>query len=67
MSASTPVTKAPAADKSVFARVWAAFVEARKRQAEREIALHRHLLPGQLQAAGEQLAPRSDKELPFVR
>ena len=42
------------------------FVEARMRQAEREIALHRHLLPAQLQAAGERLA-RSEKDLPFVR
>lgn len=59
-------TKAPAT-KGLFARAWAAFVEARMRQAEREIAMHRHLLPGQLQAAGERLAPRTEKELPFGR
>jgi hypothetical protein len=69
--AKASVTKAPAAgkglNKGLLARLWAAFVEARMRQAEREIALHRHLLPGQFQAAGERLAPRSEKDLPFVR
>jgi hypothetical protein len=59
--------KAPVAGKGLFARAWASFVEARMRQAEREIALHRHLLPGQLQAVGERLAPRSEKDMPFVR
>ncbi|MGD9920548.1 MAG: hypothetical protein AB7V13_03750 [Pseudorhodoplanes sp.] len=72
LSAKVPVAKAPVAKANLagnglFARLWAAFVEARMRQAEREIALHRHLLPGQFQAAGERLAPRSEKELPFVR
>jgi hypothetical protein len=60
-------TKATAATVGLFARVYKAFVAARMRQAEREIALHRHLLPGQLQAVGERLAPRSEKELPFAR
>jgi hypothetical protein len=50
----------------LMTRLWATFVEARMRQAEREIALHRHLLPAHLQAAGERLA-RSEKDLPFVR
>lgn len=69
--AKASVAKAPVAgkglDKGLFARAWASFVEARMRQAEREIALHRHLLPGQLQTVGERLAPRSEKDLPFVR
>jgi hypothetical protein len=60
-------SKASTAKPGLFARVWAAFVESRMRQAEREIALHRHLLPGQFQAVGERLAPRSEKELPFSR
>ncbi len=60
-------TPAATATKGFFARAYAAFVEARMRQAEREIAMHRHLLPGQLQAAGERLAPRSEKDLPFAR
>ncbi len=60
-------SKAPVAGQGLFARLWASFIEARMRQAEREIAMHRHLLPGQLQAVGERLAPRSEKELPFAR
>jgi hypothetical protein len=66
-SVKASVTNASVAGKGLFARAWASFVAARMRQAEREIALHRHLLPGQLQAVGERLAPRSEKDLPFVR
>lgn len=67
-TATIPVkTPATSGAKSFFARAYTAFVEARMRQAEREIALHRHLIPGQLQAAGERLAPRSEKDLPFAR
>ncbi len=68
ISAKTPAaTKVSAGTKGFFARAYAAFVEARMRQAEREIAMHRHLLPGQLQMAGERLAARSEKNLPFSR
>lgn len=49
-----------------FARAWKAFVASRMKQAEREIALHRHLLPSELQDFGNRLA-RSEKDLPFVR
>lgn len=55
-----------AATKSFFARVWEAFVKSRMRQAEREIAMHRHLLPAELQDAGLRLS-RSEKDLPFAR
>lgn len=65
--ASATSVKAPASGKGFLARAWAAFIAARMRQAEREIAAHIHLLPGQFQAAGERLAPRSEKDLPFVR
>ena len=37
------------ARKGFFARAWDAFVQSRMRQAEREIAAHRHLLPGEFQ------------------
>lgn len=40
---------APAA--SIWTRLWNAFIEARMRQAMREIALHRHLLPAELEAS----------------
>ncbi|MET0868308.1 MAG: hypothetical protein ABWY35_09410 [Pseudorhodoplanes sp.] len=49
-----------------FARAWKAFVRSRTQQAEREIALHRHLLPAQFESAAERLA-RGEKDLPFVR
>jgi hypothetical protein len=51
---------------SIFARAWKAFVASRMQQAEREIALHRHLLPTELQDFDNRLA-RSEKDLPFVR
>ena len=59
------VTK-PSAQKGFFARAWEGFVRGRMRQAEREIALHRHLLPAQFQEVGDRLA-RSEKDLPFSR
>lgn len=53
--------------RGLLARLWAGFVRARMRQAEREIALHQHLLPQQLEALGAGLDSRSEKDLPFVR
>jgi hypothetical protein len=50
----------------LLARFWKAFVDSRMQQAQREIALHRHLLPAELQDVGMRLA-RSEKDLPFVR
>lgn len=48
-----PKAAAPkaAAGTSVWTRLWDTFVEARMRQAMREVALHRHLLPAELEAA----------------
>ncbi len=68
-AAAIPATsaKVSVAGKGLLARAWDAFIAARMRQAEREIAMHRHLLPGQFQLAGERVAPRSEKELPFAR
>jgi len=62
--------KSPAkvpAKPGLLARLWRAFVESRMRQAEREIAMYRHLVPAELQLVGERLAPRTEKELPFSR
>lgn len=51
-AAPAPTAAKPAiAGQSVWSRLWNAFVEARMRQAMREIALHRHLLPGELEAS----------------
>lgn len=69
-TATVPVNRAasvPAAKRSLLARLWAAFVESRMRQAEREIAMYRHLVPGDLQMVGERLAASTEKELPFNR
>jgi hypothetical protein len=63
----TIAAKKTPARPGLLARFWAAFVESRMRQAERQIALHTHLLPGELQRVGERLAPRTEKELPFIR
>jgi hypothetical protein len=38
-------TAASGSRKSLLARIFAAMIEARMRQATRELALHRHLLP----------------------
>jgi hypothetical protein len=49
---SAKAVKAPAAvpAKSLWTRLYDAFVEARMRQAMREVVLHRHLLPADLEA-----------------
>jgi len=64
-SAAAFPAKAAAPKQSFFARAWAAFVASRMRQAEREIAMHQHLLPAEFQRAGERLA-RNEKDLPFA-
>jgi hypothetical protein len=40
-----PATKAAASRKSLVARFFDAVIEARMRQAMRELAMHRHLMP----------------------
>ena len=62
----TASRKALAPQRSVLTRLWNAFLESRMRQAEREIALHRHLLPLQLQQAGDRVTARGEKTLPFA-
>jgi hypothetical protein len=69
-SATATVQAAPAkagknTGKGLLARIWDAFIQSRMHQAEREIALHRHLLPAQFESAAERVA--RDKDLPFVR
>jgi hypothetical protein len=66
---STPLPAArTAAKKGLFARFVDAMIEARMRQAMREIAHHRHLLPDHmLEATGRQAALRNDGALPFTR
>jgi hypothetical protein len=63
----TGSAKAGAASKGLLARLWAAFIAARMRQAEREILLHSHLLPTEFRLASERLTERTEKDLPFIR
>jgi hypothetical protein len=53
--------------KSALVRFFEAIADARLRQAEREIAMHRHLLPADFEIAGHKINERSEDTLPFVR
>ncbi len=53
--------------KSVWKRLFEAVAEARLRQAEREIRMHRHLLPADFEIAGYKINERMEDSLPFVR
>ncbi|HZP77256.1 MAG TPA: hypothetical protein VFB45_14020 [Pseudolabrys sp.] len=50
---------------SFFGRVLKALMDSRMRAAEREIRLYQHLLPGQLERAGDRLTARNEDALPF--
>lgn len=43
---------------TIWTRLWNAFVEARTRQAMREIELHRHLLPAEFEALLKRNQPK---------
>jgi hypothetical protein len=58
--AASPATKAQSKGKGFFARLLDAMVEARMRQARREIAMHQHLV-------WKSDVNPVDKELPFGR
>ena len=62
-----PAAKTQPASQSWMRRFLVALMEARMRQAEREIALHRHLLPKELELSGDRLTPRNEDQLPFGR
>ena len=62
-----PATAPARQRKSIFARILNALLESQLRRAEREIALHRHLLPHDLEQFGDTLSPRSEDALPFGR
>jgi hypothetical protein len=64
-----PVSEAPvttsAARKSFFARVMDALIEARMRQARREIARHVAMLPYRLDERGNRLVKIGKTEMPL--
>jgi hypothetical protein len=59
---------APAEPKQrLFARLFQRMIEARQRQAERELHRHGLHLPSELEAAGRKISARNEDSLPFVR
>jgi uncharacterized membrane protein len=69
-SAAAAVTAAPrnTATKTIWARLWDALIEARMRQAEREIRMHIHLVPADvLRESGFFANYRNAEKLPFVK
>ena len=64
--AATP-SRSSAARKGWFRRFIVALQESRMRQAEREIARYRHLVPDELERAALRLDRRSEDGLPFLR
>ena len=53
--------------KSFLARFYDAFVQSQMRKVERELRMHRHLLPADFEFAGNKLNSKSEDSLPFVR
>ena len=62
-----PATKIRPAGTSWLRRLFVALMEARMRQAEREVARYRHLIPAELEMSGDRLTARNEDELPFGR
>jgi hypothetical protein len=59
----TPTTAPARKRKGLFAR----FMEARQKQAARELARHGLHLPRELEEAGLKISARNEDSLPFVR
>jgi len=67
-AAKSAASAAESARRSLLRRFYDALVEARMRQAMREIAMHRHLVPDDvLKSAGYEAGLANDGELPFTR
>jgi hypothetical protein len=70
-SAAAAVTAAAprkTATKTIWARIWDALIEARMRQAEREIRMHIHLVPADvLRESGFYANYKNAEKLPFVK
>jgi hypothetical protein len=67
-AAKSDVSAAESARRSLLRRCYDALVEARMRQAMREVAMHRHLVPDDiLKSAGHAAGLANDREQPFTR
>jgi len=65
--AAAPDAPAQPRRRNAFLRFFDALQESRMRATQGEIARYRHLLPQELERAVEELGPRSEKGLPFIR
>ena len=61
--AKTSVNKTAAKKPGFWSRIWDAMVEARMRQAEREIRQYRHLLPAEFELAGNKIGYKNEDSL----
>jgi hypothetical protein len=59
-------TKTPAR-QGFLRRALVAVMEARMKEAERQVGRYHHLVPAELEAAGRKIGPRNEDALPFVR
>jgi hypothetical protein len=66
-TAAKKISETSAKKPGFWSRLSAAFIEARMRQAEREIRMHRHLLPADYEFAGNKIGYKNEDQLPFVR
>ena len=66
-TAEKKMSKISANKPGLWSRFWDAIVEARMRQAMREIRLHSHLLPAEYELAGNKISYKNEDQLPFVR
>ena len=65
MAAAAPARQP--ARRNLLVRFLDAFAESRMRQAQREINRYRHLLPYELEQAGDRIGDKNEHDLPFVR
>jgi len=66
--AKAPGNAAPARKRpGLLSRLYARFIEARRRQAFQELKRHGVMLPFELEQAGWKLNERSEDSLPFTR
>ena len=64
---SSPVVTRRVRRRGWLARFITAVEDSRMRSARATLARHRHLLPAELERAGDRLNARSEDQLPFIR
>lgn len=63
-TAAKKISETSAKKPGFWSRIWDAMVEARMRQAEREIRQYRHLLPADYELAGNKIGSKNEDSLP---